>query len=237
MYLEVKNIKLQVGIPKLDEALRGGLERGEITLIYGEPGSGKTALMLQIALQACLQGFKALCIYSDGLFPYPRLEIIMRKMGLNESSVPLQVIHINHFEDLKNIVRQIELGNFKDYYLIAFDTLTGPYRSIPIERRQEVIAHNKMLNQLMAILKNYAQLFNAYLVLTSRLRSPSISGESTIDEPIASNVLTYWSDNIISLSKLDLPYRRRIVILKSHGMEANVEIKAHIVDGMLEEVD
>jgi len=226
-----------VGIPKLDEALKGGLEKGEITLIYGGPGSGKTALTLQIALQACLQSLNALCVYTDGLFPYPRLQIITRKMSLNESSIPLQVIHVNYFEDLKNIVRQIELGNFKDYHLIAFDTLTGPYRSIPIERRQEVIAHNKMLNQLMAILKNYAQLFSAYLVLTSRLKSPSISGESTIDEPIASNVLTYWSDNIISLSKLDLPYRRKITILKSHGVEVNVEIKAHIVDGMLEEVN
>jgi len=234
----VNTIKLRVGSPKIDQALEGGLCRGELTLIYGEPGAGKTSLALQIALRSCLQNLRVLYLYSDGLFPYPKLEILMSKLGLSlENDIPLHVLHINYFDEMEQVIRELELGFYKEYDVLIFDTFTGPYRSIQVERRHEVIKHNKKLNQLTAILKNYAATLGKYIILTSRLKSPTISGESLFDEPIASNVLTYWSDNIISIIKLDLPFRRKIVVLKIHGSEVNIEIQAHVIDGYLEEVD
>ncbi|MCS7140228.1 MAG: hypothetical protein N3F04_03065 [Candidatus Nezhaarchaeota archaeon] len=229
-------IRLQSGLQRVDEALGGGLFGGEITLIYGEPGTGKTSLTLRITLNGCIQGLKTLYFYTDGLFPYPKLEILTRRLGIHLEKVHLDVMHLNYFNDVERVVREVELGLYDEYDILAFDTYTGPYRSIPVREKQTIIKHNKKLNQLTAILKSYVLNTNKHIVLTSRLKSPGITEESLFDEPIASNVLTYWSDNIILLARSELPLQRRVVLQKAHGLEVNFEIQAQMIGGCIEEV-
>lgn len=138
-------------------------------------------------------------------------------------------------EDLVELLRAIELGRL-DHDLLIFDTFTSLYRSLNVRNKREVVLHNKKLNQLTAILKNYILKSKKRAVLTSRLKVSSFN-EELIDEPVASNILTYWSDNIISILKLDVPLQRKIVLLKIHGRESNVEIAARIVGSSLGEVD
>ena len=45
------------GLPSLDAALDGGVHRGEMFVVAGESGGGKSILLTQAAL-ACLQGGK-----------------------------------------------------------------------------------------------------------------------------------------------------------------------------------
>ena len=52
----------QTGIAGLDEILRGGLARGHVYLIEGVPGSGKTTLALQFALEGARLGERMLYI-------------------------------------------------------------------------------------------------------------------------------------------------------------------------------
>jgi replicative DNA helicase len=48
--------RIPTGIPTLDRMLMGGLTPGDLSMIGGTPGSGKTSLMLQMALQAAKAG-------------------------------------------------------------------------------------------------------------------------------------------------------------------------------------
>ena len=57
--------RIQIGIPKLDEAL-GGLALGAITVFTGMPGDGKSTLTGLIALNAIEQGYNV-CAYSGEL--------------------------------------------------------------------------------------------------------------------------------------------------------------------------
>lgn len=230
-------IKLRLGLSKVDEALSGGICEGEITLLYGEAGSGKTALTLQLAIRSCFEGLKVLYAYTDGIFPYPRIEALAKEIGvtLNAFNSKFHVSHLTTLDDLIKLVRAIELGCL-DHDLLIFDTYTSLYRSLNLRDRREIVLHNKRLNQLTAILKHHALKSKKRVVLTSRLRTLLI-GEELIDEPIASNILTYWSDNVISITKLDIPLQRKIVLLKVHGYESNLEVPAHIISGFLEEVD
>ncbi|MEM0233094.1 MAG: ATPase domain-containing protein [Candidatus Nezhaarchaeales archaeon] len=230
-------IKLRTGLLKVDEAFNGGLHEGEVTLLFGEAGSGKTALALQLALRGCLEGLKVLYAYTDGFFPYPRIEALAKEISasLNSLSSKFHVNHLTKLDDLVGLVRAVELGCL-DHDLLIFDTFTSLYKSLDIRSRRDLVLHNKKLNQLTAILKNHVIKTKKRVVLTSRLRF-LLTSEELIDEPIASNILTYWSDNIVSIHKLDVPLQRKIMLLKIHGYESNIEVVAHIVNGFLREVD
>jgi RecA/RadA recombinase len=230
-------IKLKLGLSRIDDVFEGGLNKGELTLFCGEPGSGKTALALQLALKSCLDGFKVLYVYTDGLFPYPRVEALARRRGMSLDilSSKFYVTHLINLNDLAEVVRGLELGRL-NHDLVIFDTFTAPYRSLKVENRREIVLHNKKLNQVAAILKSYVIGFKRWAVLTSRLKSPP-TGEEVFDELVASNILTYWSDNIISMSKASLPQQREMSLLKIHGRESKVELVARVVDGFLEEVN
>ncbi|MBZ4370748.1 AAA family ATPase [Corallococcus interemptor] len=49
-------IRMSFGIPRLDDALRGGLLSGSTTLLLGAPGTGKTLLGLHFLLQGAREG-------------------------------------------------------------------------------------------------------------------------------------------------------------------------------------
>lgn len=53
-------IRLSTGIPGLDDILRGGLARGFLYLIEGNPGAGKTTLALQFLIEGAKRGEKGL---------------------------------------------------------------------------------------------------------------------------------------------------------------------------------
>ncbi len=54
--------RMRTGIPGLDDLIEGGIPRGNVTLISGAPGTGKTLLCLQILVSGCLDGEKGMLI-------------------------------------------------------------------------------------------------------------------------------------------------------------------------------
>ena len=48
--------KVATGVPGLDDVLGGGLPRGRLYLVEGDPGTGKTTLGLQFLLEGVRGG-------------------------------------------------------------------------------------------------------------------------------------------------------------------------------------
>ncbi|KAJ6029944.1 uncharacterized protein N7446_000993 [Penicillium canescens] len=80
--------RIGTGARRLDEALDGqfkfhrrptGIVRGQITEVWGPPGSGKTSLGLSIARSALQDGGKVVWIDTSSPLPAPRLQ----QMGMN----------------------------------------------------------------------------------------------------------------------------------------------------------
>ena len=53
---------ITTGYPSLDRLLGGGLRRGELTIVGGDAGAGKTALSLGIAIRAAVAGYPVLIL-------------------------------------------------------------------------------------------------------------------------------------------------------------------------------
>ena len=59
--------RLATGCRALDRLLGGGFEAGSLSQIFGEGGSGKTGLCLQLAVACARQGKRAVYIDTEGL--------------------------------------------------------------------------------------------------------------------------------------------------------------------------
>lgn len=82
---EGNQLRLSTGIPGLDDILQGGLARGFLYLIEGNPGAGKTTLAMQFLLEGAQQG-------ESGLY-----------ISLAESEGELRHVAASHGFDLANI--------------------------------------------------------------------------------------------------------------------------------------
>ena len=60
-------MKVPIQVDCIDQLLGGGFEGGAVTEIYGEAGSGKTNMCLQLAKAVIQSGKKTIYIDSEGL--------------------------------------------------------------------------------------------------------------------------------------------------------------------------
>ncbi|MDI6811297.1 MAG: ATPase domain-containing protein [archaeon] len=79
--------KYSTGCKSIDELLGGGFESGTVTQLYGEAGSGKTNICLQVAVECARKGKSVIFIDTEGFSPERFLQIASSKplQGLQES--------------------------------------------------------------------------------------------------------------------------------------------------------
>jgi circadian clock protein KaiC len=79
--------RLDTGIPGLNQILLGGLPQGQMYLIEGDPGTGKTTLAMQFIQAGVAKGEKALYITLSE--PRSELELSMRSHGWDPAGIPI----------------------------------------------------------------------------------------------------------------------------------------------------
>ncbi len=81
------DLRLNTGINGLNEILLGGLPAGQMYLVEGEPGTGKTTVAMQFIREGLLNGEKALYITLSE--PRTELEVSIRSHGWDIASIPI----------------------------------------------------------------------------------------------------------------------------------------------------
>ncbi len=79
--------RLSLGLPELDRALGGGLVAGSATLIGGDPGIGKSTLLLQAAGKLALAGARV--TYISGEEAADQVRLRAQRLGLGNAPVQL----------------------------------------------------------------------------------------------------------------------------------------------------
>ncbi len=79
--------RIKVGIDELDRVLGGGLVQGSVVLIGGDPGIGKSTLLLQTA--ESLAKKKVKIIYVSGEESVDQVRLRAKRMGVNQDSIEL----------------------------------------------------------------------------------------------------------------------------------------------------
>ena len=96
----VESIRFITGLSELDLVLGGGIVKGSVVLAGGEPGIGKSTIMLQIASVLSCTGKKLL--YSSGEESAEQIKLRAERLKVDASN--LELIVTSSFEDLLSAI-------------------------------------------------------------------------------------------------------------------------------------
>ncbi len=113
--------RIATGIAELDRALGGGLVAGSATLIGGDPGIGKSTLLLQAAAKIAMQG--AGVAYISGEEAADQVRLRARRLGLG--GAPLQLAAATSVRDILTT-----LGENAPPTLVVIDSIQTMYSDL-----------------------------------------------------------------------------------------------------------
>jgi len=205
------------GCRRIDELLGGGFEGGIITQIYGAPGTGKTNIVVQTAVECARSGKRAIIIDTEGL----SVERIAQIAGddLDRISKLIMIFKPrNLFQQtsaLRDLPRVIENAG-----VIAVDSMTTFYR---FEVVQNELRARKELAQQLAFLMGIARKYEVAVIITNQVYADLERNELL---PVGGLLLQHASKVILELRREG---DRRIAVLRKHrsrpeGLSCEFEI-------------
>jgi DNA repair protein RadB len=189
--------KILTGCGCIDSNLGGGISPGSITLIYGEPETGKTTLAMQCAVNCAMQNYKTLFMDCDNTFSAKRLSQV--SSGKFEEIAELIIlVKPNNFREQTAVIDRLSEYTAKNCGLVVIDTVTSLYRVNVAESSKKTFGLNRELNRQMAILAQTAKTQKIPIIVTSQVSS--IFNETHVSvAPVATRVLKFWADTIIAM--------------------------------------
>lgn len=207
-------VHLPTGSEALDGLLGGGLEGGSITLLFGEAGSGKTNICLQVAKNVALSGKKVIYIDTEGV----SLERLQQMAGEGYEDVMKNVLFFepHNFDDQEKFVdKAVKLADSSiEVGVIILDSATIHYR---LTRNDEEKGIRKSLSPQLAKLLAVGRSKDIPILLTSQVYTDLDKGTF---EPLGGHVLLHNAKAIVRLDKVGTGTRRAVIIKHRHLEEA-----------------
>lgn len=220
--------RLSTGSELIDSFLKGGLEKGLITNVFGESGSGKTNLCVQVAAEIAEKGEKVVYIDTEKGFSPERFKQIadeesLDRMVLNE---PME------FEQQEEAIKSLEeVAGEHDPEAIIVDSMVSLYR---LQAKGDQIQEmNQKLSQQLSELSKIAREQNIPVLVTNQVYTSFDENEL---ELVGRDVPRYWSKCLLKLSNADKNVRE-MEIEKHRSMPEGKSIKFKISDEGLVEAD
>jgi len=210
--------RVSTGVAKVDGLLEGGLAPGEVLLIFGERGGGKTSFVFQAMLKAVSLGFSTMLVYTEGRVPMERLTE-MAGPEWQDVSESIWIQEVKNFEEQDSFVDALEGRMPPSTGLLVIDSVTACYRGA-LGSRRENIPLNKALNRQLAMVKDMCRRTGLPAILTSEVTAGML-GEGV--KPVAAAILTYWADMVLCFEKVQGNIRR-ITTTKPHGKSTLVQL-------------
>lgn len=208
--------RLAFGVPSLDSLLGGGLERASLTEVFGEGGTGKTNLCLQLTCRVALEDAWVFYIDTEGL-SLDRLgalaagmgkslpEVLRRLLVTTPKSLVEQETAVNRVSDLIGN-RQRPVG------LVVLDSATLLYRlELGLEDESEA---RRSLSTQLATLLHAALDFHVPVIFTNQVFRDSSTGQF---EPIGGTFANHVAKTILRLDRGNDGWRRA-TLLKSRSL-------------------
>jgi DNA repair protein RadB len=206
-------MKIKIECKSLDDLLEGGIESGCLTLLYGEAGSGKTNICLQVSRNVARKE-KVAYIDTEGV----SMERLKQMSGKPYDKIMKNVLlwEATNMEEQEEaidaVVNLVEKSSKMG--LVVFDSATIHYR---MTKRNEERFDRKTLTGQVSKLLSLARKQDIPIILTSQVYTDIDRGTY---EPLGGHMLTHNAKSIIRLDKLGPNTRRAVVMKHRHLAEA-----------------
>ena len=199
--------RIPLGCSQVDQLLGGGIEKGSVTLIYGEAGAGKTNVCLQLARNVALKGVKVAYIDSEGLSSERLGQVFV---GHEDAIKNLLIFEVHSFTEQSDRIDKVEkLAAAGTIELVIIDSLTMFYRL----NYEDSYVRNDFIRQTETLL-NMARQYEIAVMLTSQVYSNIANGGV---EFLGGHALHHNAKTIIRLDKRT-EGRRAAVIMKHRSL-------------------
>ncbi len=219
--------KFSTGLGRLDKCLDGGFERGIITEIYGEPGSGKTNLVLFTAIKSSPLG-KVIYIDTEGV----STERISQISSSDSVMSNLKFFRIRNYEEqLETVPKILNLAqSMRDIILLVFDTITMHYRVERDLRTELRKKHSNTLMTQMEMLVNVALSKDVPAIIVNQVYVDKSSGSVL---PVGGSALSHIAKGIFRIEKSG-GAKRELVIVKHRSLPEDKKCSFTITDKGIE---
>ena len=199
-------MRIPLECASIDDLLGGGFETGCITLLFGEAGSGKTNVCLQLARNVVRSGRRVVFIDTEGVSA-ERLEQIC---GGDLDLVAKNILFSEPYsleEQEKLIDKAIKIAEASsEVGLIEVDSLTMHYR---LTLRDEVREDRHALSRQIAKLMRASRKVEIPVVVTSQVYTDIETGEYV---PLGGHALLHSAKTILRLDKIGASARAATLI-------------------------
>jgi len=209
--------KIPTGCHALDELLRGGVARGEITLIYGEAATGKTTAAIQTAAHAAKRSLKVLYVDSDHSFTQQRFQQVSGR-DWHQLSELIMLFLPDTFEDQRSLVES--LSNFVTPYLglIVIDSVSSLYRA-EFSTTDSIFNLNRDLTRQLAYLADLTIMKKVACLITSQVHARLKPPYDQI-EPVARRALFHFLGTILRIRNTPSVNVKEFSLERLRGVES-----------------
>lgn len=214
--------RLPIACPPLDELLHGGVEPGAITEFYGEAGSGKTNICLQLARNCALAGRKAVYIDTEGI-SMERLQQISgdHYRRVREHLLVFEPYSLREQEAVVERVVRLAAGS-PDVGLVILDSATLHYR-IGLGTGDDVGGRRALAAQLHA-LAGLARKRDVPVVITNQVFT---NLETEEVEPLGGQVIRHIAKAVVRVEKAAVG-RRLATVMKHRAVAEGITAEFRI---------
>lgn len=159
---------ISTGLQKLDKFLSGGIPNSVIVDIFGENGTGKTLLLLQLSINSIKNGGNVLYLDTTGGFrPERILEIQKESKILSNLLEKITVSRITNTSEQIKTIQNLEKNIFS---LIVIDNITDLF-SYEYQKDESTLKKNSLFMKYMHDLSKLAITKKIPIVITNMIRN------------------------------------------------------------------
>lgn len=186
--------RLPSGCQSLDRLLGGGFESGIITQLYGEAGSGKSNIAMQLSVQAVARGLRVIFIDTEGFSPERFKQIA--GPGAEHIAGKILIFEPLSLEQQAVSIREASKIAGRDTGLVILDSATSLYRVLLESEDNRPV--RRALSVQLSELQELARRQKVPVVITNQVYTEIETG---VLRPLGGTYLGHASKAILCLEK------------------------------------